>query len=241
MVWPIIWPGGEPPAGIDEELIMRAEKYASNSLQMLTLYRLGGDPITVMPCGRSCRAPRMHGLMFHPVLLETGQYANCWCSEGCSCAPVHVVELTAPVGRIDEVLIDGEVLPPSAYRVEDGHKLVRTDGKGWPACGGDHFTVTYLNSYEVDDLGQYVGGLLAAEFLQALTSKKGCRLPSSVTTVTRQGLSFEVTRGMFVDGATGVPEVDAYTMQWNPHGWKVAPRVYSLDKPRPREVTWQGV
>lgn len=239
MSWPVIWPGGSAPEGHAAELIARAEKHASNSLRLLTLYRLGGDPITVMPCGRSCRAPRMRLAMFHPVLLETGQYANCWCTDGCSCGPVNYVELTAPVGRVDEVKVKGEVVDPSAYHVEDGNKLVRLDGKGWPACGGDQFTVTYLNSYEVDEMGQYIAGLLAEEFLKAMTSKK-CRLPSSVTSVTRQGLSFEVTRGMFTDNATGVPEVDAYVMQWNPHGLRTKPAVYSVDRPTQRQVTWKA-
>jgi hypothetical protein len=239
MSWPIIWPGGSAPEGTDPALIARAEKHAANSLRFLTLYRVGGDPITVMPCGRSCRAPRMRQLMFHPVLLETGQYANCWCSDGCGCGPVDYVELTAPVGRIDEVKIDGVVLDPTTYHVEDGNKLVRLDKLGWPPCGGKEFTVTYLNSYPVDDLGQFIGGLLADEFLKAMTSKK-CRLPSSVTNVTRQGLSFEVTRGMFTDGATGVPEVDAYVLQWNPHGLRTKPGVYSIDRPAQRQVTWQA-
>ena len=241
MIWPILWPGDDPPEGSDPYMVERAEMFAGQTLRMLTLNRVGGMPITVMPCARTCASPRFSTTMFfHPVLLESGAYANCFCGRGCRCSSAPSVLLTGPVGRIDEVQVKGEILPNTAYHVEDGNKLVRLDGKGWPACAGPDFTVTYLNGHEVDDLGQYIGGLLALEYLNAMTSSKKCRLPANVTTVTRQGISMELSTGMFPDGTTGIKEVDAYLMQWNPYGMRTRPQVYSPDIPRPHAVTWKA-
>lgn len=235
--WPIIWTDEAARDAATPEQVARAERMASNTLRMLTLYRVGGTPITVMPCARSCRKPRMRVGMFHPVLLDSGNYANCWCSVGCSCSSNPTVTLEAPVGRIVEVKVRGEVIPASAYQVEDGDKLVRVDGEGWPACAGADFTVTYLNGYPVDEYGQYAGGFLAAEYLKAVTNDKKCKLPSAVRTLSRQGISYEITPGMFPNGLTNVPEVDGYIIQWNPHGLKTRPQVYSPDKPKQRVVT----
>jgi hypothetical protein len=150
------------------------------------------------------------------------------------------VNLRAPVGRIDEVKIDGVILPNTAYRVEDGYRLVRIDGKTWPSCKGDQFTVTYLNAFEVDVYGQFIGGLLAVEFLKLLTSPQDCRLPSGVTAVSRQGMSYEIQQGMFPDGVTNVPEVDLYLKQWNPYNLKTLPQVYSPDMDDQHQITWKA-
>lgn len=241
MIWPILWPGGEAPAGSDADMVARAEILAGQTLRMLTLNRVGGSVLTVMPCARTCVSPRFSTtLFFHPILLESGAYANCFCGSGCGCRNAPSVLLTGPVGRIDEVQVKGEILPATAYHVEDGNKLVRLDGKGWPACSGPDFTVTYLQGNVVDDLGEYVGGLLALEFLNAMTSSKKCRLPANVTTVSRQGISMELSTGMFPDGTTGIKEVDAYLMQWNPYGMRTRPQVYSPDLPHQHAVTWKA-
>lgn len=246
MIWPILWPGGNPPEGVGADVIRSAELLAGQTLRMLTLNRVGGEPITVMPRSRTCASPYSFSLPgysllpFHPILMDSGSYANCYCAAGCGCSHAPSVRLHAPVGRIDEVKIDGAVLDPSTYHVEDGNRLVRLDGKRWPACAGQNFTVTYLNGHEVDELGEYVGGLLAQEYLNAMTSKGKCRLPANVTTVTRQGISMDLSTGMFPDGTTGIKEVDTYLMQWNPYGLRTRPEVYSPDLPRQRTVTWKA-
>lgn len=233
-IWPIEWPEGVAPA--DLELRDRAENYAAATLRTLTLRRVGGRSITVMPCGTGCSHPRFAD--FHPVLLDTGQYANCWCSTGCGCPGVSGISLKGPVGRIDEVRVAGVVLDPSTYHVEDGHRLIRNDGLGWPSCAGPSFTVTYLNGHPVGKTGRYVGGLLAAEFVKAITNQGKCRLPSNVTNITRQGISYEVRQGMFPDGLTGIKEVDMYITQWNPYGARQQSEVFSLDDCEPRQITW---
>lgn len=234
-IWPVAWPEGAT-TGVPVERVALAENYAARTLRMLTLYRVGGLPVTVMPCSTNCAYPRYSA--YRPVeLLSAADLLHCGCSFGCSCDPIESVYLTPPVGRIDEVVVDGNVLAPTAYRVENGNLLVRTDGGRWPSCSGDSFTVTYLNGYPVDTMGQHVAGVLAVEFLKALASDKKCKLPASVTSVTRQGVTVELTTGLFPEGVTGVTEVDTYLRQWNPHGLKDVPRVYSPDMKGHRQVT----
>jgi len=50
----------------------------------------------------------------------------------------------------------------------------------------------------------------------------------------------ELSTGMFPDGTTGIKEVDAYLMQWNPYGLRTRPEVYSPDLPRQHAVTWKA-
>lgn len=246
-IWPIDWPTSINVTLEDPYHIQLAEMAAGNTMRMLTLYRVGGLPITVKPQTNACCKPFTGGqfghsyLPFYPILLDSGAYANCFCGDGCGCDSRASVLLTPPVGKIVEVKIDGVVLSSASYRVEDGNRLVRTDGGTFPSCSWDDtFTVTYLNGYEVDVLGQAAGGILAAEYLKLLTNGTNkCRLPRGVTSITRQGMSFEVTTGMFPNGMTGIPEVDMYIMQWNPNGLRTRPMVYSLDTPNHRTTSWE--
>lgn len=239
MSWPVFWPGGEPPATANAEQVALAETYAVNTLRFLTLYRVGGDPVTVMPCARTCRRPLMRASLFSPVPFypSATDLRSCGCSVGCGCSGVGGVELDIPIGRIDEVKINGTVLDPSAYLVIDGHTLVRKDHTNWPSCAGKDFTVTYLNSYPVDEMGQFVAGMLAEEFIKAMLSDKKCRLPSTITSMARAGISYDLTKGMFTDGVTGIPEVDAWIVLWNPYGLRTRPAVYSPDLPHAHQVT----
>lgn len=241
--WPIDWPASIDITTYEPDVVALAEQYAVASLRMLTLNRVGGAPKTVMPAGRTCTSPLMKRDMFYPApyFPSSAALKSCNCALFCGCANVSAVMLTAPITDIYEVKVDGVVLDPASYHVENGDKLIRDDGKAWPACGGKDFTVTYLNSHAVDAMGAYAAGVLAYEFLKLLTQDKTkCRLPSSVTNVQRQGLTFEITRGMFANGVTGIPEVDTFIMLWNPHGLKTKPAVYSPDVRRQREVTWRA-
>lgn len=244
--WLVRWPSGINRDAYSPELIALAEQAAMDTMRMLTLYRVGGLPITVMPCSNTCVRPYSGGqfgnsyVPFYPILLESGAYANCFCTSGCGCENVSTVLLTEPVGRIAVVKINGEVVDPTLYHVDDGNKLVRHDGIGWPSCAGENFTVTYLNAYEVDEYGSFVAGILAMEFLKLFTTPKECRLPRTVTDVTRGGMTFTVSTQMFPDGMTGINEVDSYLVRWNPNGLRSMPMVISPDVPSQHQTTWRA-
>ena len=237
MTWTITWPASVDVPSLDPSIKRLCEVYASACMTALTLGRVGGAPVTIMPAA----SQRVHGRYVWDCLLPgefpLGRfYPSAKDLLAAVADGVEAIDLPGPVRAITEVKVDGVVVPASAYRLEDGHLLVRVDGKSWPAQSGDHFTVTYLNSHPVDEMGAHAGGVMAAEWLQLLTTSKKCRLSATATSVSRQGITMELTQGMFPEGVTGIPEIDAYLMLFNPFGVKVAPRVYSLDLPAHRQV-----
>jgi hypothetical protein len=142
---------------------------------------------------------------------------------------------------VQEVTIDGATLDQSAYRIDNSHLLVRTDGECWPLCQDMNldpsepgtFAVTYVPGIVPGSAGLWAVGLLALEFAKACTGGK-CRLPSSVTSISRQGVSMEFSEGMFAGGMTGIREVDAYVVSINPNHLVQPPRVWSPDLKQPR-------
>lgn len=262
---------GCAPAGyleqIGPELQAKAEALAWMTLRSLTAYQVGDCPITVRPCAQGCGpdvrtwdeavvtgsqfagwvGPRSS--LLQPRVVGDGQWINvsCGCTTQCSCTFVPEVILPGPVGRVDEVIVDGVVLDSMSYRVDNGNRLVRTDGGQWPRCqdmaadcgAPGSFCVTYVRGIAADTIASWMAGLLAYEFAQGC-SGGACRLPSSVTNVARQGLTFEISSQAFADGLTGIREVDAYVRALNPNRLTAAPTVSSVDRRGPRATTWQG-
>jgi hypothetical protein len=242
---------------LDPAVQDRSQALASATLTRLTGYRVGGCPVTVRPCKAGCAggAQRpaywdMQGIYGHTAgfwpHIEGGIWVNsCGCATDCSCSVLCEITLPGPVGRVDAVVVGANTVDPADYRV-DGTRLVWT-GSGdcpWPVCqdmaapvgADDTFAVTYLNAYPVDALGAYAAGVLTMEYAKACTTGK-CRLPSGVTSIARQGVSFEITSGAFPGGLTGIREVDAYLALWNPEPIRQAPQVWSPDLRTPRVVT----
>jgi hypothetical protein len=233
-----------------EEVQARAQALAGLTLHTLTGHRIGGCPITVRPCRQRCSGYAgsqfyWSGTASFSPLNWNGTWFNCHCGgDECSCGALCQIELPTPVGAVSEVTIDGEVLDPAAYRVDDARYLLRVDGECWPDCQDmtaapnevGSFTVTYLNAVPVDPIGEYVGGLLACEYAKACSGAK-CRLPSGVTEITRQGISMSINRGAFPDGLTGIREVDLYVQSVNPYALKTAPAVWTPDMVKVRTTT----
>jgi len=238
--------GSHPP-----EIQAQADLLAQQTMRMLTGYTVGGCPVELRPCSRRC----MDGFIdwsysagiFTPHINALGSWVNsCPCGPtGCSCTVVEEIVLPGHVGSIESVSIDGATLPPTAYRVDNGNRLVRLDGERWPACQDMNalpseegsFVVRYLPAKAVDRLGAIAAGYLACEFAKACSGDKRCVLPKSVTQVTRQGITMTMTPGAFPDGLTNIPVVDAYVLTHNPHRLKQGPAIFSLDQPNYRVTT----
>lgn len=266
--WPVNWEvcPSDVFTDLTPESRLIAEVFAGQTLRMLTGYRVGGCSVTVRPCNRTClpgswlTAPDV-GAMFaganggyfgmSPYVGPGGQWMNaCGCAgDGCSCTRVQEVLLptSVGVGKIDEVVIDGVVLPPTAYRVDNANRLVRQDGGTWPICQDmnkplgeeDTWSVTYLDGNPVDGIGAYVAGLLAAEYAKACAGQD-CALPTNVQTITRAGVTMQLDPEMFTGGVTGVRAVDSYIRIWNPLT-SLPSGIYSLDAPKGRRVTRRGL
>lgn len=221
---------------LDPDLKQRSISLASKTLQRLTGGRVSNCPVTIRPCAPRCGC----GLAYQPYgdptftpLNMGGVWTNACGHVDCGCTVLCEVILPAPVGRVDEVKIDGAVLPGTDYRV-DGNRLVYTGAFDCPFPAtqnlalddteDDTFSVTYLNAHEVDENGAYAVAVLAYEYAKACAGNS-CRLPTGVTSIARQGITMEIASGAFPGGLTGIREVDAFIMLWNPgalsHGAKV--------------------
>jgi len=64
---------------------------------------------------------------------QDGQWYNNWTGSGCcGVCELPSVSLPSPIAEVTQVVIDGVVLDPSAYKVEAYQRLVRVDGGTWP-------------------------------------------------------------------------------------------------------------
>jgi hypothetical protein len=170
---------------------------------------------------------------------------GCGCADygGCHCHRYPAVRLRHwPPIEIDEVRVNGEVLPSDAYQLgqdNDYGTLLRVDGEQWPCCqdiAGDP---------EVDeDTWQIVYGwgvappagtgrmveLLACELAKGWKTGK-CRLPRRVSTITRENVTMTILDNfeIFQQGLTGIEEVDLFLSTFNPSGKDRAPKVLNPD------------
>ena len=220
----------------------RAAALASETLHRLTGGRVGGCPVTVRPCDPkqwhdSVASMYFAGRDFWPVNYN-GQWHNI-----CDAGPCgdQGVRLVPPIGRVDEVKVDGVVIDPAEYVVSADRLLSTgnitfpdTQDIALPDTQPGTFSVTYLNAHPVDSLGAATCGRLAIEYAKACTGKK-CKLPDGVTTIIRQGISMDIQAGSFPGGMTGIREIDSYLALWNPAHIR-RPVVWSPDLDHPRIV-----
>lgn len=135
-----------------------------------------------------------------------------------------------PVTAVGQVKVDGEVVDPSRYRVDDRRFLtaVRSDAAQeqlwWPSCQAmdlpdtepGTWSVTYTWGATPPVAGQAAAAALACEMALAMAPDDedgpGCRLPAAWTSITRAGVT--VTRAavesLAQQGLTGLPEVDLW-------------------------------
>lgn len=266
--WPVDWGCADSAwvSELDPVVKDRAEAMAVQVLRSLTGYQVGGCPVVARPCAFGCvggsyleapvasAATGALGVRVGPWWAHIGMAgvwvnAACGCRSACSCTSVPEVALPAPVGGIVDVTIDGAVLDRTVYRVDNGNRLVRTDGQAWPRCQDmaadlgqpDTFGVVYYNGFQVDGLASWIAGIMAVEFAKSCMGDK-CRLPSGVTSISRMGVSMEIPSTLFDDGLTGIREVDMWVRIWNPYRVKSASQVWSPDlgASRARRTTWAG-
>lgn len=210
---------------LDPRVREAALDFATASLQMLTFYRVGTDPITVRPCP-DARCSCFSG--WSPILWE-GQWYNCAC--GSRCRPASEILLDGPVGAIYSIRVDGVELDPhnGDWRVDNGNRLVwqglgpspipEVQNLSRPDTEVGTWSITYSHSYPVSSRGEIAVARLAFEYAKALGKAKGkCSLPKGVSNVVRNGVSFTIEAGLFPGGLTGDEITDAFILEWAPAG-----------------------
>lgn len=145
--------------------------------------------------------------------------------------PVGLQLPMSPIGTVTEVQEDGVTLAPSAYRVSRSGWLTRLDGRSWNTCM-DTTTITYSFGEPPPSGGVAAAVELAVE-LAAYGRGEECAWPRTVTSVTRQGLSMEITNPLdFIgENRTGLAGVDMWLNAVNPQGRYQRGRVWSPDLP----------
>ncbi|MEU1815135.1 hypothetical protein ABZ543_08050 [Streptomyces roseifaciens] len=249
----------EIPDGLDQADVDRWTLVASQILWALSGRRWGPCPVTVRPCRKTCLEAAPLNMVYWgsagpwiPYIGVDGQWRNasvCGCRSDCSCSELCEVYLPGPVFDVVSVDVDGEVLPPEAYRVDAPGRLVRTDGGCWPECQNmsdppgepDTFTVTYRWGLPLDAAAIAAVSELVCHFLRGCTPGGcGCRINRNLTRVTRQGLEMEMPDPtlLYNEGRTGLPLVDLWLSVVNPNRLSSPSRAYSPDFRRPRVTTW---
>jgi hypothetical protein len=248
-----VWPVNEAcsygiPAdpGARSPLETFAMEIATSQLWRLTAGVYGLCPITVRPCGNACR-----GFVYFPTQTAQGIWINvtCGCEQSnCDCCYVCEIRLEGPVASVTEVKIDGIVIDPDTYRIDNGNQLVRVEGECWPKCQtlalpdteDGTFSVTYEKGLPVPFGGQRAVAALAAEIIKACEAGP-CRLPSGVREIFRQGERIEFVNGIDLlrAGLTNIPEVDSWVLSVNPRSQREVSSVWSPDDvPQLRTTTW---
>lgn len=229
---------------------VRALEMAAMTLRSLTAGRAANCPVELRPCGGGCAGTggTWSGGVWSPYLLDGRWYNACGCADTCGCAEPDSIWLPSGVTEVIQVADGAEILPADAYRVDSHHQLVRTDGGSWnlgqnlmlDPGSPDTLTVVYRPGVALGATGALALGRLACEYVKACTGGK-CRLPKGVVSITRQGVQMDIQSGAFPGGVTGLPDVDVFIHQVNPHGLVTAPSVYSPDiVKRERVTTWRS-
>lgn len=239
-------------ADYPEETQENALALASNFLWAATGRRYGVCTLTVRP-SQSHRGELSY--QAYPVIpgsqaelgqpggpfLFGGRWFNAGCQSACCGNSACAIVLRGPVASVDEVLVGGEVVPASAYRVDlamGAYLLVRIDGECWPMCQNftaepgeeGSFEVTYGIGLPLPAALQVAAALLACEYAKHLTGG-ACALPARMTRLSRQGVEVEVAPPDPGEGTTGIKMVDDVIATLNPGKRRSPPVVLSLDLP----------
>lgn len=184
---------------------------------------------------------RVYGLCTSTVrpLVRNHDYTGS-CESHCTVASVRLGER---VQSIQWVMIDGEVLQPSEYRLAMGDRLVRTGGLRWPHCqdrtkGLDQlgtWGIRYTHGMPVDAVTKRAVIDTTMELVKlAVPGSKDRKLPSNTTSVRQSGVSLtmadraqltrelgsyleSVARFQAIHGANGNPGTFVYSPDTSAH------------------------
>jgi Domain of unknown function (DUF4082) len=247
-VWPVVWPC--PMSAEVMAVTGAALEAASGILWARSGRRFSLCSVTMRPCRADCEdgSYRYDGWWAWPTYPRPRFFEGVWtnvacafCTTGCSCTRVSQVRLPVPVSSITSVVVDGVVIPASAYQLYDYRDLIRQDGGEWPRCNNlsvpdgspGTWSVTAVYGEDVPMLGRIAVGELALEIAKSLACDASCQLPQPVQQLTRQGvsMSFLDPNEVFANGRIGLRMSDLFLSTYNPDGLRSQSTVYSVDHP----------
>ncbi|APD19246.1 head-tail adaptor [Mycobacterium phage Taptic] len=228
----------DPPT--DAELAARAAaqvtqdnaaQCASTIMWALSGRQYGLEELTARPCPDIVLGIDMW--LPYVTTLEYGTWVSspCGCMGQCTVSGPRVVHLPGPVAEVVSVTIDGVSLDESEWQLE-GDALYRTEGV-WPrqnlgAPLGEDGTwcVVYLRGVPVPAGVDVMTGALAKELLAACNDEE-CRIPRTVTGMSRRGVSYDFDPSKLIAaGKTGLQEIDMWLASVNPNRLMAPPEVF---------------
>jgi hypothetical protein len=237
-----------------------ALRLAAFTVYALTGRQFGTVTLTLRPCNAPSLPPLYQtypvnlinpwgtdeGNTYYPLYISNGVWHNAGCLGMNCCGATCEVQLPRVVS-ITSVITDGATVDPTAYRVDNGNLLVRTDGACWPQCqdlnknpgAANTFTITGVFGRLVPQELLDAAGLLACEIGKSIAGQP-CRLPQRMQSLSRQGVTvqFPAADSYLDRGLTGLNEVDQLVVQFNPGRLAQSPKVFSLDMSPNRITTW---
>jgi hypothetical protein len=257
----------------EEECPVDMTQFALEASQVL--YELSGRQFsgacekTVRPCGSAwCGFQTLSRgyVVWNPYWWNPYWDGMSWWFQGsnsCACRPLDRIKLSGyPVREITEVKIDGFVVDPATYRLDDRRWLVRVPDPldpdthlRWPACQAmglpddeeGTFSVTYRYGQDAPPLGIHAAAQLGCELYKACSGQQ-CALPTGTTRVNRQGITIEKPafyswgftgknpRGVPESWNTGMSLVDHFLNSANSTGLKRRPVFWAPGAPYARTV-----
>ena len=212
-----------------------AENLAVSILWALSGRQFGLAEHLVRPCPPQRQWPGSGSLVGSYLLSWEGdRWVNwpCGCSGGCQISGPRAVHLPGPVHSITEVKIANVVTDDDTYKLE-GNTLYRVGGQ-WPyqdlsrpSGEVNTWTVKYQRGIPVPPGVDQYTGILANEILAAIDGDGKCRLPRTVTTASRNGVTYRAydPAKIYAEGKTGIPEIDLWLAAVNPNHLTAAPTV----------------
>lgn len=204
-----------------EEALFDARCAATELVDTLSGGQFGFHRDRIMPCRTGCTV--------------------CYC-DPCSCCRYDKLYLPFwPVCSLTRVVIDCVDQDLSGYRIDNGqsvHPYAVSLCGPWPTeqcytdfCDpldtGDHVScadggwwVEYSYGRPVPKLGHIAVNALACEFVYQCFAPDKCSLPVGTTSVSRQGVTVQVSdASSFMDaGLTGIAAADRFIRTYNPNG-----------------------
>lgn len=251
------------PAGASPVITGAAVEAATEILWERTARRFGLCTVKLFPCREDnwpSNAARWLGSWLptqggssgwgwpYPALLG-GLWYNLGCGGSgcggtCTCNVLWTAQLPQPVVNVIEVKVDGVVLDPTAYRVDNWRTLVRLDGKPWPVCNNINQDDTHVGTWSVTAQygetvpvsGQLAVGELAQELVKSCLGG-ACQVPqATLTRLKRQGVERDFIKITGKLGEIiGLHHCDLFVQTYNPTASRPA-AIYGFDGPRRRYI-----
>jgi hypothetical protein len=151
-----------------------------------------------------------------------------------------------PIQAVGEVVIDGAIVDPATYRLDENRWLTRlADSNGvrqlWPQWQWLDRPDTAIGTFRIGPLtyglvppisGKLHAARLACEFAKACSTnaddQEACQLSAQVKTVVRQGVTYDIVPVAEQVG-TNIPEIDKWVAAVNPKKLQASGRMVRPD------------